>query len=611
MKLELLGIAVSGFKNFVKPIELDFPSPGLYFAAGRNETNRRMGSNGSGKSTILADAWAWLLYGRTIDGLKNPDVMPWAKAMPTSVTGRIKVDGRLYTVTRQTKPNLIIINDKEVRQEEIVRLINMDYPVFTHTVILGQGQPLFFDLTPSAKAQLFNDVLDLERWEDRSWKAAEETLHLNNTLAAVNGEIASAEANAEQLAGLLDAQVKAHDQWEVERAKRLFDATASLKKVLKQSEAAKQLYDDAYTAHDMTVTEFRDLEDKLVKLDRAFRTAEDAHRRALYDLDVKRTEARRLLNERADLDKAKNCPTCGQPIKVKDLAGHKLELLKQANAINKTVEAGVDAAVVATADKAKKDLETCRKHRDEFRTKVRDLEDARDAAHAHSVEVQSQVDVLQREVKSLDDDANPHRDQLQRLRKTKKEQAENLAALKKEAAEVSREAERHKFWVKGFKDVRLYVIEELLAELEFTTNAALEDMGLVGWQVNFVVESETKSGTVHRALAVNVVSPTSGKPVRWEAWSGGEKQRLRLAGALALSEVLLNHAGMSIDMEVIDEPSRGMGGEGINDLVDYLSRRARQLRRVIFLIEHHAVRSSKVSGTITIVNTKGGSHVEA
>jgi len=149
-----------------------------------------------------------------------------------------------------------------------------------------------------------------------------------------------------------------------------------------------------------------------------------------------------------------------------------------------------------------------------------------------------------------------------------------------------------------------------LQELELAANVMLEQMGLIGWQLKYATEKETKKGSITRGLNVTVLSPRNDRAVKWECWSGGARQRLRLIGALALSEVLLARVGLEPSLEILDEQCANLSIEGIEDLVDYLHDRAAQLDRVIYLIEHHTVASSKFASTINVVKTtKGGTMI--
>src|SRR6202035_4690082 len=98
--------------------------------------------------------------------------------------------------------------------------------------------------------------------------------------------------------------------------------------------------------------------------------------------------------------------------------------------------------------------------------------------------------------------------------------------------------------------------------------------------------------------------------VKWRSFSGGENQRLRLIGALALSEVLLNYVGITPTLEILDEPSKSLSRQGVKDLIDYLADRAQNLGKRILLVDHHAYESSKFASVTTVVKDKSGSYIE-
>ena len=131
------------------------------------------------------------------------------------------------------------------------------------------------------------------------------------------------------------------------------------------------------------------------------------------------------------------------------------------------------------------------------------------------------------------------------------------------------------------------------------------------WGITYATEKETKAGTRQQVLDVAVRSPASGdESVRWEVWSGGEGQRLRLAGALALSEVLLAHAGVRFDLRVLDEPTRGLSPEGVRDLCELLTEYAAQADLAVWYIDHAAVDSAAAASTLMVIKDGSGSRIE-
>jgi ABC-type uncharacterized transport system ATPase subunit len=78
---------------------------------------------------------------------------------------------------------------------------------------------------------------------------------------------------------------------------------------------------------------------------------------------------------------------------------------------------------------------------------------------------------------------------------------------------------------------------------------------------------------------------------------------------LALSEVLLGHANIEIDLEVLDEPTKHLSDEGVRDLGEMLAARAEQIERRILYIDHSAYEGSQFASTITVRKTNEGSQI--
>ena len=119
MRLQFSDIEIENFKCFDgEPQALDFGHRpvGLHFVRGINEARPALGSNGAGK-TSLWDAMCWCLYGRTPDGLRNPDIKPWSGAKRTRVTLDLSCDDKPFVVVRTARPNSLTVNDEDVGQE--------------------------------------------------------------------------------------------------------------------------------------------------------------------------------------------------------------------------------------------------------------------------------------------------------------------------------------------------------------------------------------------------------------------------------------------------------------------------------------------------------------
>ncbi|MEE8574645.1 MAG: hypothetical protein V3T30_04455, partial [Thermodesulfobacteriota bacterium] len=184
-----------------------------------------------------------------------------------------------------------------------------------------------------------------------------------------------------------------------------------------------------------------------------------------------------------------------------------------------------------------------------------------------------------------------------------KEEAERTMALK------LAEFEAVSFWVGGFRDLRLWLVDRSLSELEIAVNNSLYQLGLVGWGIDFAVEREIKGGGLSRGFEVLVSSPLSQAPVPWNSWSGGELQRLRIAGAIGFGDLILSRRGVvGSNVEVWDEPTAHLSEAGIRDLLGLLEARALSERKTIFVIDHHSL-EYPFAGTLQVIKRDGHSRL--
>src|SRR5689334_17606157 len=115
MNLTFEKVVIESFKTFVgepQTFVLAKSEPGLHFIKGINKDEPDLGSNGAAKSSIF-DALGWCLYGRTPDGRRTPDIVPWSGKGHPKVTTTVRIDQTRHEIVRTTHPNQLLL-DKEL-----------------------------------------------------------------------------------------------------------------------------------------------------------------------------------------------------------------------------------------------------------------------------------------------------------------------------------------------------------------------------------------------------------------------------------------------------------------------------------------------------------------
>jgi DNA repair exonuclease SbcCD ATPase subunit len=611
MQLKFKTISIERFRSFKDKavINFDDAGSGLYFVKGKNLVNPALGPNGAGKSSII-DALLWCLYGKTVQGLKNPDIAPWTGKGTTSVEVTLMIAKESNIIKRTANPNKLTINGAEAGQEYVDKLIAIPFEILPYTIILGQRKPLFYDLTASEKLKLFSEVLNLDRWETRSAHASELVKSLDREIASKETELEMHQKMQEQMNADFTKLKQQSADWEEQRSKLIETATQQKQHLHQQIIPLAKQRDDADLKLERAETELRASKietfrkqynvalNEIVKFEETLKTA--VRSKAVYDAELIsiqdcicptcKQETDKTLTKNLRADYTKKIKTCDEQIAIctKSITTSK-EIRDQVLTKFENEEAAIA--------KFKQEAEEARDVLDRLLPKISGWE--------------GQIRAIDQRVQESSNDNNPYTEQLQTLRRRRDQNKSTIETTTESIKTKTEYSERVRFWVKGFKDIKLLQVEEILQELQITTNGMLEEFGLVGWEVTYDIERETKSKTVARGLNIVINSPENKNTVKWECWSGGEGQRLRLIGTAALSSVLLNHVGVSTNVEFYDEPTESLSKEGIQDLVDFLAQRAKDTKKAIWMIDHHTVESSKFVSVITVTKDKNGSHIDA
>ena len=580
--MRLRSVTIQAFRSFGSEQTLDLASlaPGLYHVAGQNLVEPELEANGAGKSSLF-EAPYWCLYGNTSRGVRGDAVVNWHSDERCYVITELDVAAGRLAVLRARDPNTleIALNGSEsrpVEQEELDGLLGMNAETFLYSVYFAQFVPAFVDLRPAEQMTVYSSVLNLDLWEAASERAAEERRSVTEKLDAERLALSNLEGQAEQLLSM--SYDKPEAEWERKRKGReagilsdLRSTQAKLNTLQKQSQQAKTESDKFRALRDQAQAQAVEVG----KRDRQIRTVEQ---------EIAKLRSRDY----------KNCPTCGAPVSD---AHVKRELVKKGKEFEEA-KAAADAAV-KLHDKMLKDM-----------VQYRDAEKVYLDLQKELGAVEAQGNSLQQTLTTTQAEANPYT-------KQKAEQAEQAAELEKALTVKERsvmmleqQEAGAQYWVKEFKELRLSLITESLVQLTAESNEALFQLGLRNWALKFDTETVTKKGTVNRNFAVTVHTPEVTTPTPWEAWSGGESQRLRLATALGFSNLICSRAGIMPGVEFYDEPSSWLSVAGIRNLLEVLLERAKKFRKVILLADHRALNFGQFSGTILVSKTAKGSRIQ-
>ena len=136
------------------------------------QTNLIVGTNGSGKSTIL-DALTFVLYNKPFRKINKPQLINSVNEKDCLVEIDFTIGNKDYKVVRGIKPNIfdIEVNGNPLHKEADDRanqrileenILKVNYKSFTQIVILGSSTFVpFMQLTTSNRREVIEDLLDI------------------------------------------------------------------------------------------------------------------------------------------------------------------------------------------------------------------------------------------------------------------------------------------------------------------------------------------------------------------------------------------------------------------------------------------------------------------
>lgn len=595
MKLHL-----KSFGSFIDH-EFELPErPGLYFMRGDNRAEPRLGANGAGKSTVWSAIY-WLLYGKTPKGLRAGDAANW-DSKSSLVELFLSIKGVPHRAHRSWSPNLWRLTDMDTgemwdlgadSQNQLLAHAGLTSQGFLNCVLMSQKEPMFLDLKPEAKTSLFSEVLNLERYLALSAEAGNRAKSFDNKARGLESVVASLQASLSAKQGESSSLLKKElDRWEQDRQ----EAVRLCKQLVQRAE-------DSLHSLDKQIAELNDREPKTEPLFRKRQEAQRALSKAADTFAEVQAEWRLLDAAERQLEGKKKCPTCGQGLLGSKERDQQLDHLEKLDKLlDQTDEAKLRAEQeLERVDRQWRQLqqevaEHNAKHR-YLKEKRREVERDRDSAMLQLTREQGAT--------------NPYLVRIEQHNTSIRQLQAELQEAEAQLNDAQVDELRNSYWIRGFKDLRLQEIANALSELELEANNCLSQLGLSNWELRFDVDRETKGGSVQRGFAVTVLSPHNSRPVPWEAWSGGEAQRLRIACNMGLANLIRSRTACGLNLEVWDEPTAGLTQQGITDLLDALSERAQAEQRPIWVVDHHSLGYGGFEATCTVIKEKGtGSRIE-
>ncbi len=472
---------------------------------------------------------------------------------------------------------------------------------------------MFFDQKPAEKLGLFSGVLALDYWNQKSVEATQ-------VVSEIDAEISSIELSISNYDHVIGSQKE-----QLDRLKKLNVSFITDKKnKLKVIKSDKQENQDDIVKLDLNIAEIggeidsilediKSVKQDLVKTEEQWKEADKklaASQAEVQFLKAIYSERKSAFYDFTKLEE-KKCPTCYAPVTREHYQKILTDLQKQVSELDQSLRKALDKAKL-DGDRAGKLYKKCKVYSDKKSEKdalLLSRSNELDRIGMTRNNLIKRNAALDEEAAALSSEENVFAAEIKDLRANMKEVSGKKKAARDTIKELQAEKAAASYWVKGFKEIRLFLIEEALTLLEVEVNNNLLQLGLRNWKIEFDVERETKSGTISKGFQVFIKSPYNKEPVPWESWSGGESQRLRLAGNLGLSSLICAKLGIQSNILVLDEPTQHLTPGGVEDLLNFLENKARTENRQIWMIDHNALDYGGFTSVTQIVKSSAGSSI--
>lgn len=354
----LKTITIQNFLS-VSQITLNLDNMGLVLLLGQNNDNPEFLSNGAGKSSIT-EALVWVLYGKTVRGLKGDEVVHnLIKKNCKVILDLVDDDGNEYRLARYRKHNenknsfQIFMNKKDVSPKSdseglkfVVELLGMDYTTFTAAILYSASSFKFTSASDSELKAAFDTILGFDIYSNCLSETRNKIRQASGQRTQVNllyGQISkSKQVTEDNLNSLLDSQ----KEWKQTHKATLSDYLKQIKKLEKEKTELESQVEEFFIAKEQAKKAYEDLKavppeenseikkrieagreylqkeaDKLENVKSKFFVSHQELRLLKKDIDAAESSEANLENmlktlkedaERVEEDLGTECPHCGQ-----------------------------------------------------------------------------------------------------------------------------------------------------------------------------------------------------------------------------------------------------------------------------------------------------------
>jgi len=519
------------------------------------KTNLIVGTNGSGKSTIL-DALTFVLYNKPFRKINKPQLANSVNEKDCLVEIEFDVGKREYKVVRGIKPNVFEIwidgskedqdaaaQDQQKKLEESI--LKLNYKSFTQTVILGSATFVpFMQLTSANRREIVEDLLDIKIFSTMSSILKEKMRRTNELIR---------EQSIKK--DMIEDKIEMQENF-------IVDLDKSGKERIEQKESSlveiETEVDELNGENEKTILLIENnLQPKLEELNNTNNTL-----RKLGQIRAKlEQKIQTIVSEHKFFQENTVCPTCTQSI------GEEFRL-------NKIVDIEEKSKELNEGYRELEDTINVEQEKDKlfssYSTEINKLNN--DISH-NNVKISG----LHRQSKNLRNEIQEITEQIQNRnteRKVLEKLINDLGSIEKDRSKQKEQVNYYEFAHSLMKDggVKSKIIKKYLPLMNQQINKYLQ---MMDFYINFTLDEEFKE----------VIKSPVHEDFSYESFSEGEKMRIDLSLLFTWRDIarLRNSASTNLLIldEIFDSSLDGAGTDFFTNIIKYVVSDAH-----VFVISH-------------------------
>ena len=521
----------------------------------KSNTNLIMGSNGSGKSTIL-DALTFVLYNKPFRKINKPQLVNSVNEKDCLVEIEFSIGSREYKVIRGIKPNVFEIwIDGKVQNQDAAQadqqkkleegILKLNYKSFTQTVILGSATFVpFMQLTSANRRDIVEDLLDIKIFSTMNGI-------LKDRVRSCNEVIREASIRKDMIEDKIEMQESFIRDIEKSGKERIDRKEKQVENLHKEVDVIMDENDGK------TLKIMDELQPKLENLNNTKKTL-----KKLNTIKVKlEQKIQNIVEEHKFFEDNTVCPTCTQPLEEQFRLDKIVDIQEKSKELNegyKELEAAINV-------EQEKDIEFTN-----CSSEINRLNNDISTNNVRISGINRQIKNLRKEIQDVADQVSNRNTERETLKNLK----EDLDKTEKERSSQREEVSYLDFAHSLMKDggVKSKIIKKYLPLMNQQINKYLQ---MMDFYINFSLDEEFKE---------SIRSPIH-EDFSYDSFSEGEKMRIDLSLLFTWRDIAKMRNSASTNLlildEIFDSSLDGAGTDFFTTIIKFVIQDAH-----VFVISH-------------------------